>query len=90
MADRFGKQYANIDSIAFDAFAIEANDSVTFDQPTRALYVGETGNVHVEMLSYDGSNTEITFAGVQAGSTLNIRVQKVFANTTANSIVGLY
>lgn len=90
MVDRFGKQYTNIDSIAFDAFTISANDSLTFNQPTRALYIGETGNVHVEMVSYDGSNTEITFVNAVAGSILPIRIQKVFANTTANSLVGLF
>lgn len=90
MSDRFGRQYTNIDSIAYDAFTITANDNVIFSQPTRGLYVGESGNVHVEMLSYDGSNTEITFVNAAAGSVLPIRIQKVFANTTANSLVGLF
>lgn len=90
MSDRFNKSYTNIDSIAYDAFTITANDSVTFSQPTRAVYVGSSGNVHVEMVSYDGSNTELTFVGAVAGSVLPIRIQKVFANTTANNLIGLF
>lgn len=90
MSDRFTKQYTNIDSIAYDGFSITPSDSTVFAQPTRAIYVGESGNLHVEMVSYDGSNTELTFVGAAAGSILPIRVQKVFADSTANSIIGLY
>lgn len=90
MSDKFYKQFTNIDSIAYDAFSITPSDSTVFTQPTRAIYIGSSGNLHVEMLSYDGSNTEITFVSAVAGSILPIRVQKVFADSTAGSLVGLF
>ena len=90
MSDRFVKEYTDLTSVVYDAFPIVSNNDLTFSQPTRAVYVGGSGNLHVQMLSYDNSNTEITFVNVIAGSLLPIRVKKVFANTTANSIVGLF
>lgn len=89
MADRFNKLKPTIDSVALDAFSITTGSS-ELAQTTRGLYVGATGNVCVQMLGYDNSNTVVTFVAVPAGVTLPIRVTKVFANTTANSLVGLF
>jgi hypothetical protein len=88
MPDRFTKQYPNVDSVAYDAFSITTGTSdLAFT--TRSLYVGVAGNLTVMMASYDNANTIVSFNNVNAGSILPIRVKKVYANTTANSIVGL-
>ena len=62
---------------------------------TRAIYCGGAGQLVVEMA--DGSGAEVIFRGVTAGSTLEIRVDKVLAvtvgspteATTCIGIVGL-
>jgi hypothetical protein len=57
-------------------------------RPTRALYVGGTGNVAVRMV---GDQTTPIFSAVPAGAILPIRVDKVLSTgTTATSIVGIF
>lgn len=91
MSDRFFKKYTELDSIAYDGFPITANDSVTFSQPPRAIYVGGTGDITLETLGYeDGVTTTLTFASVPAGMLLPIRASKVYSNTTANSLIGIF
>lgn len=90
MPDRFQKSYAVLDSVCFDGFSITANSSNVFTQPTRALYIGASGNLTVQMVGYNNSNTILSFSNVVAGTILPIRAQIVYANTTANNIVGLF
>ncbi len=55
---------------------------------SRALYIGETGDVKVDML---GGETGITFKAVPAGTTLAIRVTKIYnTGTDSTSIIQLY
>lgn len=61
--------------------------NATIIQPTRALYVGDTGNVAVTMV--DGG--EATFASVPPGSILPVQVTKIWSTgTTASNILALY
>lgn len=91
MPDRFGKQGTGLDSPMKDAFAVTPNDSTVFAQPTRAVYVGTKGNLRVQMLSTDNANTVVTLTSVQAGTMLNIRVNKILStNTNAGNIIGFY
>ena len=90
MADRYRKEYGVLDSICFDGFAITANNTNTFSQPTRAIYVGGSGNVTVQMIGYNNSNTVLSFNNVVAGTILPIRTQVVYANSTATGLVGLF
>lgn len=90
MPDRYSKEYGVLDSVCFDGFLITPSDSTTYGQPTRAIYVGSSGNLSVQMVGYDNSNTNLTFTNVLAGTMLPVRVQKVYANTTAAFLVGLY
>lgn len=85
MADRFAKQVIQLDSPAVNGVEITPGNT-ELDQTTRSLYIGGEGNVCVLM----AANTVLTFASVPAGTILPIRVDKVFANTTATSIVGIY
>jgi len=89
MADRFSKQYPNIDSVAFDAFAVTPGTS-DLAYTTRGVYIGGSGNLTVMMASYDSANTIVAFNNVIAGSVLPIRVKKIYANSTAPSIVALF
>ena len=68
-------------------FAITKSDSTVFAQPTRALYVGGTGDVAVTYL--DGT-TDILQA-VPVGTVIPVRVKQVLSTgTTATKVSGLY
>ena len=61
-----------------------SNDELTFI--TRAVYVGVTGDLNVEM----ASGQEVVFVGVTAGSLLPIRITKLKVGTSATSVLALY
>jgi hypothetical protein len=52
----------------------------------RAVWVGSEGNLHVETSGGD----DVTFTAVPAGTFLPIGVRKVFEDSTAGAILGLY
>lgn len=67
--------------------AVTASDSTNLSSPSRALYVGTTGNVNV--LSYDNPSNAI-FRNVPSGFILPISVLRVNStDTTASNIVSL-
>lgn len=62
-------------------------DTGSLDFATRALFVGNEGDLRVEMV---GGGT-VTFTGVPTGTILPLRVRRVYATgTTAGAIVGLW
>jgi len=86
MADDFANYTSGLDSPARQAFAIgTASYGTALAKTTRALWVGTGGTVVAEMA---GGNT-VTFAGVQDGSILPLRVTAIGTATTATGIVGL-
>ena len=95
MVDRFITQPVTLESPACDAFTFTANSANVFSQPTRALFVGNGGTVTVKMA---GKVTNpagdipsiVSFINITSGSILPIRCQVVYANSTANSFVGLF
>lgn len=88
MPDKFQNQFSTLDSPAKNAYNVTPNDAANVAFTSRALYVGNTGNVNVIMAG-DAANT--LFPYVPAGSMLAIRVNKIWATgTTANNIVVLY
>ena len=91
MADRFSAFKPTLDTSTYsDAFAIVPSDTTIFSQPTKAIYVGGSGNVYVQMAGTTSNNANLVFKMVQAGQSLEVRVQRIFANTTATDIIGLY
>lgn len=69
------------------AVAVTPHNTNELEYVTRALYVGATGDVKVTMQD----SGEVTFVDVPTGTTLPIRVTKVFATgTDASSIVALW
>lgn len=70
---------------AADAVAVVPSD-VTFIPPTRALYVGATGNLEVTMAR---SGNVVTFLSVTAGI-FPVQVTQVRAASTASALVALY
>lgn len=69
------------------AVSITPSDSDDLDVVPRAIYVGGSGDVKVDML--DGST--VTFKSLQAGEVHWIRPRRVYStDTTATDIIGLY
>lgn len=86
MPDSFSGRAGALNGPADSGFAITPNDVAEFSHPTRAIYVGNGGDVAVELLSGE----ELTFANAPQGSMLPIRVVKVLTETTASALLGLY
>lgn len=74
-------------SPARSASTVVPNDTGDLPHISRALYIGQSGALTVEMADGD----EVTFEGVPAGSMLPIRVAKVKATgTTAAAVLSLW
>lgn len=77
----------NLISPATNAAALIPNDDQAILRITRSIYVGQTGDVAVEMA--DGMT--VTFAAVPAGTVLPVRIHKLLqTGTTASGLVGLW
>ncbi len=91
MADKFRNQSTTLESISFgNGFSITPSDATVFSQATRAIYVANTGNLTVMLTDKNDSNNIVSFLAVPAGTILPIRAQRVYANSTATGLVGLY
>lgn len=87
MTDTFRKHSRSLTAPPENAAAIQPSDGAILGHATRAVYVGGSGTLRVEMMSGE----EIVFAGLTAGMVLPVRVQKVFASgTTATDLVALW
>lgn len=72
---------------ALTCFEITPDDGVDLELVTKALYIGEAGDV---VLRSALGETDVTFRNLPAGYILDVRVLSVRATgTTAASIVGL-
>lgn len=69
------------------ATAVTTSDTVVYEQPTRAIYVGGPGNLKVDMVS----GGTVTFVGLSAGTVLPIQAERIYATlTTATNLIALY
>lgn len=72
---------------ALICFDIEPNDAADIARVTKALYVGEGGDVVLRSALGD---SDVTFRNLPAGYILDVRVSAVRSTgTTAASLVGL-
>lgn len=79
--------WAAINGPAVNAAAVTPSDSTDLTYATRALYIGVTGDVVVNMV---GTGATITYKAVPVGI-LPIRVTRVLStNTTATNILALW
>lgn len=86
MSDAFSGQAPGLTSPAILPEAIVPSDTAELVALTRALYVGQTGNVRVRL----ASGPTVTFPNMQGGAIYPIRVRQVLATgTTAGGLVGL-
>lgn len=74
-------------STAYKGIPITTSDSTILPDGIRAIYIGGSGNLSVQMA---GDTAATTLVGVIAGSWLPLQVTKVLATgTTATNIVAL-
>jgi len=86
MPDRFSAHATGLEAPAQHGFAVTPDDITDLIETTRALFIGGRGTLAVTM----ASGATVSFQGVQAGSLLAIRVQRVHATgTSASQIVGM-
>ena len=84
--DNFSRQQTLTSDPATNAVLVSPNDSTDLVAVTRAVYVGTTGNMKVTM---QDSGT-VLFTGIPAGTTLPIRVSRIWSTTTtASTIIAL-
>lgn len=84
--DDYGAQADTITSSSLAPFAITPDDSNDLTRIPKGLWVGGAGDVTLR--GVNGSN--VTFAGVQAGSILPVRPSRILSTgTTATGIIGL-
>lgn len=89
MPDKFLAYTPDLDSPSSDGFPITPADGTLFTQPTRFIYVGGAGTVNVQMSNKAQTNTFLSFT-CPAGFFLRVRAQRVFANSTATLLVGMF
>ena len=84
--DAFSAEILKLTSPLTHPEAVNPNDGQDLDRVTRAIYVGNGGNVRV--LMPEGLTT--VFENMPAGTFLPLRIKRVFATgTTASGIIGL-
>lgn len=86
MADDFDGHETGLTTPAVNGVDIVPSDAVLLAFATRAIYVGTSGNMRVQLVSGD----IVTLNTVQAGAFYPLRVVQVLATgTTAAGLVGL-
>ncbi len=85
--DPFANTSSNPTSPAENCFSIIPNDAADIEMATKALYVGQGGNLSIIPVR---NQAPVLFTNVAPGSVLDVRVRRVLATgTTAGDIVGL-
>lgn len=83
--DKFANHAPGLDSPASRAFAITPDDDNDLALTTRAIYVGQPGDIHLITANGD----DVTFVGVPVGI-MPIRAVRVHATgTNADDLLGL-
>jgi len=86
MQDPFADHSVGLTAPVARTEPIIPNDSADLSRATRALYIGQTGDVRFRTTAGD----VVTLAGMQGGILYPIRIARVFATgTTATGLVGL-
>ncbi|SOC91600.1 hypothetical protein SAMN05216358_1719 [Rhizobium sp. AN5] len=86
MAETYTHHSAGLESPASHGFDIVPDDTNLLPSVTRAIYVGNGGQLCLTLLS----GATVTFQNLPAGSLLPVRATRVFSTrTTATGLVGL-
>jgi len=86
MQDAFADHALGLTAPATRAETVVPNDGADLTRVTRALFVGQTGNVRLRTVEGD----VVTLANCQGGVFYPIRADRILATgTTASDLVGL-
>ncbi|MEP3052421.1 MAG: hypothetical protein ABJP48_06700 [Erythrobacter sp.] len=86
-ADPFRNQADSPMAPAEYCFEITPNDTVELSSVTKALYVGEGGDIAVTAVR---ASSPVVFSNVPSGSIIDVRAKMILSTgTTAANIVGL-
>ncbi len=86
MTDRFANTQSSLSGPASSGFSITPSDTALLTETTRALFIGNGGNLTLRMLSGE----VLTLQNVPTGAILPLRVTAVLATgTTAGAIAAL-
>lgn len=75
------------------AWVVDKSDTIPLPAVTRAIYVGATGDVTVQLagvLGADDASHPTLFAAVPAGTTLNIACTFVMDATVSTNVVAMW
>ena len=87
MSDDFEHFTTSLTAPLTDGSAVAPSDSNDLPKVTRALFVGQPGDV--TLILHSGQT--VTLGGLQAGALYPLRVRRVLATgTSADNIVGLW
>lgn len=85
--DNFQSSSDSLIAPAQTCFEVTPNDSQELETVTKAIYVGEAGDVVLRSVD---STADVTFRNVPSGAILDVRVSAIRSTgTTAAFIVGL-
>ena len=85
--DNFSRFQTQASDPATNAVLVSPNDSTDLTYVSRAVYVGTGGNMKVTM----ADSGTVLFTGVPSGTTLPIRVSRIWSTTTtASTIINLF
>lgn len=83
-----GQYYRSMEMPACNSAVVSPSDTIPLQSVSRAIYIGTTGNVAIQLL---GDTSPVTLIACQAGSLLPIRVAYLMStNTTASNIIALW
>ena len=86
MSDAFADHSVGLTAPATHAESIVPSDTTALSRATRALYIGQGGNIRLRTTGGD----IVTLTNVQGGVLYPIRADRVFlTGTTASDLVGL-
>ena len=85
--DRFQNSSDSLIAPAQLCFAVTPHDVQDLPQVTKAIYVGEGGDIKLRTIDGDA---DVTFYGVPTGAILDVRIKAIRATgTSAALIVGM-
>lgn len=85
--DKFKNTTDSLIASARDCFEIVPSNTAEIAKVTKAIYVGNGGDITVHAID---SVTDVTFTNVPTGTILPVRASHIRANgTTATGIIGL-
>jgi hypothetical protein len=86
MANRVQDTIETPNSSYRNAALLTEDDDNDLANPTKEIYIGGAGSLHVTTVG----GQEVTFPTLAAGTILHLQVKKLFVDSTATNVIGLW